>query len=210
MSGRKGVDGVFKAKMVRWLRMLALFALALAWGPPAVDATTCEHTNKQGPARVIFADNLISKAAKKTDKSSVARQNSPRQSETVKWDLTPGEMKLFAQLVHAEASGEPYSGKVAVAATVLNRIHDKNYPDNLKGVIFQLESGHCQYSPVRDGRIWQEADQSAWRAIKDALEGEDPTGGATSFYNPRKTDDRWVRRQPVTNVIGNHVFFKSR
>jgi|GEM_PF-757219 spore germination cell wall hydrolase CwlJ-like protein len=210
VTGRKEVSRVFEAKWTGWLCMLMVFALVLSWYPPAVDAAARECMNKQSPVKAIFADNLIGKAAKKADKSSAVRPNCPCRSETIKWDLTPEEMKLFAQLVHAEANGEPYSGMVAVAATVLNRIHDKNYPDDLKGVIFQLESGHYQYSPVRDGRIWQEAEQPALRAIKDALKGEDPSGGATSFYNPRKTDDRWVRRQPVTNVIGNHVFFKSR
>ncbi|HHX87085.1 MAG TPA: spore cortex-lytic enzyme, partial [Firmicutes bacterium] len=32
--------------------------------------------------------------------------------------------------------------------------------------------------------------------------------GATGFYNPAKTTNQWVRSQPVTTVIGNHIFFK--
>jgi N-acetylmuramoyl-L-alanine amidase len=93
-----------------------------------------------------------------------------------------GELDLFARLVHSEASGEPYVGQVAVAATILNRVESPSYPNTIAGVIYQV--------------------------VRDALEGWDPSNGALGFYNPRKTANQWVRRQQVTTVIGNHVFFR--
>ncbi len=124
------------------------------------------------------------------------------------FEFSAADLDLFARLVHAEAAGEPYTGQVAVAATVLNRIKSTRYPDTLRAVIYQIESGYYQYSPVLDGRINLPAGDSARRAVRDAIAGQDPSLGATGFYNPRKTSNLWVRQQPVTTVIGNHVFFR--
>ncbi|HHU30156.1 MAG: LysM peptidoglycan-binding domain-containing protein [Bacillota bacterium] len=122
--------------------------------------------------------------------------------------VSAAELDLLAQLVEAEAGGEPYRGQVAVAASVLNRIKSPLYPNSITAVIYQVVNGHYQYSPVLDGRINIAAGESAYRAALEALNGVDPSLGATGFYNPRKTTNQWVRSQPVTVVIGNHVFFR--
>lgn len=118
------------------------------------------------------------------------------------------DIDLFARLVYSEAAGESYTGQVAVAASVLNRLDSSRYPDSLRGVILQVVNGHYQYSPVLDGRINLPASQTAYQAVYDALQGWDPSGGALGFYNPRKTSNQWVRQQSVTTVIGGHVFFR--
>lgn len=122
--------------------------------------------------------------------------------------LSPEDMDLFARLVHAEAVGEPFAGQVAVAAVVLNRVSDPRYPDTVREVILQVWNGYYQFSPVLDGRINLPANESAFRAVKVALHGTDPSHGATGFYNPAGTGDQWVRSQAVMAKIGNHVFFR--
>ncbi len=133
------------------------------------------------------------------------------EAETTKkpeFNFSPAEIDLFARLVHAEASGESHEGQVAVAASVLNRIRSSRYPNTLSAVVYQISSGRYQYSPVLDGRINRPAGSKARQAVEDAINGWDPSGGASGFYNPRKTSNRWVRQQPVTRTIGQHVFFK--
>lgn len=122
--------------------------------------------------------------------------------------LSQADLDLFACLVHAESAGEPYTGQVAVAAAVLNRVKDSRYPNSVRAVIMEVASGFYQYSPVQDGRIYQPASATAYRAVQEALNGSDPSHGATGFYNPAKTTNLWVRIQPVTTTIGNHVFFR--
>lgn len=123
--------------------------------------------------------------------------------------ITQSEYDLLARLVTAEADGEPLAGQVAVAATVLNRVADPRFPGSIAAVINQVSDGYYQYSPVLDGRIQAPATEAAYRAVRAALSGWDPSGGANGFYNPAKTGNAWVRQQPVTAVIGNHVFFRS-
>lgn len=122
--------------------------------------------------------------------------------------FSASELDLFARIVHAESAGESYIGQVAVAATILNRIDSSRYPNTMSGVVYQIEGGYYQYSPVLDGRINLPANESARRAVRDAIAGQDPSLGATGFFNPKKTSNVWVRQQPVTTVIGDHVFFK--
>jgi len=123
-------------------------------------------------------------------------------------NISAAERDLLARLVRAEAGGEPYLGQVAVAATVLNRVKDPRYPNTVSGVIYQISGGYYQYCPVQNGTINLPATQTAINATNDALNGYDPSLGATGFYNPSKTTNQWVRSQPVTTVIGNHIFFR--
>jgi len=121
---------------------------------------------------------------------------------------TAAELDLLARLVTAEALGEPYDGLVAVAAVVLHRVADPRYPNTIKDVIYQVvDTYYYQFSPVMDGRINMPAAPLAVQAVQDAIAGRDPSRGALGFYNPAKTTNAWVRSNPQTAVIGNHVFF---
>jgi N-acetylmuramoyl-L-alanine amidase len=122
-------------------------------------------------------------------------------------NLSQRDIDLLAKLVTAESDGEPFEGQVAVAATILNRLQDPLYPKTIPGIIYQVDNGRYQYSPVLDGRINQAASASAYRAVLLACSGWDPSNGANGFYNPTKTTNQWVTSQPVTVTIGRHIFF---
>lgn len=109
---------------------------------------------------------------------------------------------LIAQLIHAEAANEPYAGKVAVGAVVLNRVASPNFPNTVPGVIYEPYA----FTPVYDGRINLPPDSESLRAAQDALRGWDPSYGALYFYNPAKSTSWWVFTRPITTQIGNHVF----
>ena len=123
--------------------------------------------------------------------------------------LSQSDLELLAILVTAESDGESFEGQVAVAATILNRLRDPLYPKTIAGIIYQVDNGRYQYSPVLDGRINQPASASAYRAVNLACSGWDPSNGANGFYNPAKTTNQWVTSQPVTKIIGSHIFFNS-
>ncbi len=115
------------------------------------------------------------------------------------------------QLTEAEAGGESHEGKMAVAATVLNRVKSPDWPNTIKDVIFQVVPvngiNRYQYSPVLDKRIHNVTpSKDTIAAVQEAVNGEDPTGGAMVFYNPDKTSNQWVRSRTVTATIGHHVF----
>lgn len=116
------------------------------------------------------------------------------------------DLLLLARLIHAEARGESFTGQVAVGAVILNRLASPGFPKTIREVIFQKDNNVFQFSPVQDGSIYLEPDETAINAALEALAGRDPTNGALFFYNPHTATDRWIRTLPVMTRIGNHVF----
>lgn len=118
------------------------------------------------------------------------------------------ELDLLARLVRAEAEGEPFAGQVAVASVVLNRLKDPRFPKTVHGVIYQYSGRVPQFSPVADGSINRPATTSTRKAVAQAIAGWDASKGAVGFYNPALVSwNNWVRKQRVTTVIQNHIFF---
>ena len=114
------------------------------------------------------------------------------------------EKDLLARLVTAEAKGEPYEGKVAVATVVLNRVENEQYPDSIKDVIYQKR----QFQPVDNGMIHNPATKEAEKAVNEAIVKQGTGKGSLNFYNPNIVDSKWHRSKTVTEEIGNHVFTK--
>lgn len=123
--------------------------------------------------------------------------------------ISAAEKDLLARLVHAEAKGEPYAGKVAVATVVLNRVEHDDFPNSIYNVIHEVApSGHYAFSPVQNGQINQEADDEAKRAVNEALAFNGQGHGSLFFYNPEIATNHWIATRTETTRIGNHVFAK--
>lgn len=112
------------------------------------------------------------------------------------------DVYLMAKAIYGEARGEPYTGKVAVGAVILNRVKSANFPNTISGVIYQPGA----FTAVSDGQINLTPDAEALRAARDAMNGWDPTGGCLYYYNPAKTTNSWIYSRKVVTVIGNHRF----
>lgn len=112
------------------------------------------------------------------------------------------ELSLLARLVNGEARGEPYIGQVAVAAVVLNRVRSDEFPDTISAVIFQPGA----FDAVWDGQFDMEPTASCIRAARDAMNGWDPTGGCTYYYNPSTATNEWIWSRSVQLTIGRHAF----
>ncbi|MBM7659621.1 N-acetylmuramoyl-L-alanine amidase [Bacillus mesophilus] len=120
---------------------------------------------------------------------------------------TSYERDLLARLVYAEAKGESYAGKVAVATVVLNRVDSSLFPNSVHGVITEVSSGgHYAFSPVANGTIKQAADAASKRAVLEALQFRGQGSGSLYFYNPKTAQSAWIKTRPITIKIGNHVF----
>ena len=115
-----------------------------------------------------------------------------------------GDINLLARLVYAESRGEPYSGQVAVASVVLNRVKSSSFPNSIAGVIYQSGA----FSVVSDGQINLTPNDTAKKAAQDAINGWDPSYGAIYYFNPNTAKNAWIWSRPVTVVIGNHRFCK--
>ncbi|MDE7373360.1 MAG: spore cortex-lytic enzyme [Clostridia bacterium] len=112
------------------------------------------------------------------------------------------DLNLLARAIYGEARGEPYTGQVAVAAVILNRVKSSSFPNTIAGVIYQAGAFDC----VADGQINLTPNQNAYNAARDALNGWDPTYGCLFYYNPRTATSKWMLSRTVKLNIGNHAF----
>lgn len=115
---------------------------------------------------------------------------------------TSSDIYLLARCVYGEARGEVYLGKVAVAAVILNRVDDANFPNSISGVIYQPGA----FDAVADGQINLSPDEECIRAARDAFGGWDPTNGCLYYYNPQTATNKWMLSKEVTLKVGNHSF----
>ena len=113
-------------------------------------------------------------------------------------------VNLLARLVYGEARGETYTGQVAVAAVVLNRVKSSLFPNTISGVIYQSGA----FDAVSDGQINMTPDSTAKKAAQDAMNGWDPSYGAIYYFNPSTATNKWIWSRPLTVTIGKHRFCK--
>ena len=111
-----------------------------------------------------------------------------------------GDRALLANIIYCEAGSEPYAGKLAVGAVVINRVLSSVYPDTVVGVIYQSK----QFSPVASGRLAlaladDKANADCYRAADEAMKGYSNVGNCVYF------------RTPVPGLtgtqIGGHIFY---
>lgn len=126
--------------------------------------------------------------------------------------VTNEEKDLMARLVYAEARGESYEGKVAVAEVVLNRVDAKGFPNTVSEVVNYVNprTGYYAFTPVQNGKIKNDADEDSTKAVYEALKNrnKNKTNGALYFSNIKKISTDWILTREQLFVIGNHTFFK--
>lgn len=118
--------------------------------------------------------------------------------------FSQNDIKLMANAVYGEARGEPYEGQVAVAAVILNRVNSPTFPNTISGVIFEPRA----FTAVADGQIYLTPNETARRAVLDAINGWDPTSNATYYFNPETATSPWIWTRPQIKQIGKHIFCK--
>ena len=144
------------------------------------------------------------------------------------------ERTCLALALYHEARGEPLVGQIAVAATILNRVASRAYPDSICGVVFEgaLRPTGCQFTFACDRRsdwprnlpVYARMHRLAGQILA-VSRGE--TAGIpearqaliratlhrfvlSTHYHRHDVYPAWSRRMGRIARIGNHVFFRSQ
>ena len=209
------------AALVTFLLFLAFAQAdlaAVAWGDKGAQVTLIQQKLKQygyfsGTVDGIFGQdtyNAVTYFQRKNEltadgvvgKSTAAALGISLTGSVAAAGYNESETYLLGRLVHGEARGEPYVGKVAVAAVVLNRVKSPSFPNTISGVVYQSGA----FDAVSDGQIYLTPDEDSLRAARDALNGWDPTGGCLYYYNPSTATNGWIWTRTVQLSIGKHNF----
>ncbi|HOV70559.1 MAG TPA: cell wall hydrolase, partial [Clostridia bacterium] len=114
------------------------------------------------------------------------------------------DIMWIAKLICAEARNQPYAGKVAVGAVVMNRV--KRNKASIYDVIFAHSGDIYQFAPVKIGTIYNTPTEQCIQAAKEAFLGGNPVGDAY-YFTASKTD--WVATtRTFICKIGDHSFYK--
>lgn len=154
-----------------------------------------EANAKLNPPKVLFFT-----------RTQMLDQNEKEHS-TWQYTVTDEELLLLRKIVMAEAEGEPYQGKVAVANVVLNRLRSANFPNTIRKVIYQK----YQFSPVANGRFDRvNPNEDTIHAVNEALNGHKEVSDDTYYFLSLKlADDLTVHNtRTFSKTIGNHSFYK--
>lgn len=102
------------------------------------------------------------------------------EQEEIRNEIMYGEIELLAQLIQAEAGNQDELGKRYVSDVVLNRVNDKDFPDTIEEVIFQMNP--VQFTSIIDGNF----EKAGWTVTEDcykiALEEYEVITDPTLFY----------------------------
>jgi N-acetylmuramoyl-L-alanine amidase len=143
------------------------------------------------------------------------------------WNLSTAARTLFQ-----EARGEPLDGKQAVAATIVNSLRTGRWGDTLASVCLwhgRFSGWWCPRTVA--GKAFHDPNFAAACHLRDddpvlvamaglvsaALNGEDPTGGATHYFAKSIPAPAWVAGDPARGIraatpcgqFGHQLFFKD-
>lgn len=152
----------------------------------------------------LAADGVVGPATAKAIGLNLNLAKSGKSNYSSSSSSNNKDVHLLARVVYGEGRGEPYKGQVAIAAVILNRVDNPNFPNSISGVIYQ----NGAFDVVSDGQINLAPDDTALKAARDALNGWDPTNGCIYYYNPKTAKSKWIWSRPIIVVIGNHNFCK--
>ena len=202
----KRIDGVFG-----WSTYWALRNFQYEFGLP-IDGLAGSKTkaklvkaskyDKQHVKREMYKDKKFKYYGKTKNKQQTSTAK-PIAANTPH-GFSQNDIQIMANAVYGEARGEPYEGQVAVAAVILNRLNSSTFPNTVSGVIFEPRA----FTAVADGQIWLTPNDTARKAVLDAINGWDPTGNALYYFNPETATSDWIWTRPQIKTIGKHIFCK--
>ena len=117
------------------------------------------------------------------------------------------DVRWLSKIIHAEAQGEPFRGKLAVGNVILNRVESDEFPDTVYDVIFDRDHG-VQFTPTVNGAIHQDPNEDSVLAAKLCLDGAVLNEQMLYFLNERIAGSLWVpQNRKFVMAIGEHTFY---
>ena len=129
--------------------------------------------------------------------------------------------------LYHEARGEPITGQIAVAATILNRQRSSAYPNTICDVVYENEHAfnRCQFSFAcdslsdipRNAELFEELSDLGDAVITGAVYDAMPENFSyfidvlanTTHYHRHDIKTKWSPKLKSLGIMGNHIFFKS-
>jgi len=164
-----------------------------------------EEAKKKAAAEAAAMKKAKKDAAKLA--SNIAKCNFAETVANSPYDVTEEDAYLLACLVHAEARGEIYEGRLAVANIVLNRLRGGYYGDTIADVVY----ANNQFSVVKSGSLERALKNGPTAAcvvaVKDALSGINNVPRFTNFCTVAIAK---FERYAEYEIIDHQVYYRRK
>lgn len=168
-------------KALKIVMLISVIYLALGMCLGSCGALT-DDSSADSSEKVPWADDISELNEQNEEDGQIegSEQNDQNLSETSKED----EKKNLVSLVYSEGWNQSDNLNLAIAAVVINRVRNPDFPNSITDVIFQPNQFISVYTNtlVDYENIPVEERNQVESAVESALLGEDPTNGAFFYY----------------------------
>lgn len=128
--------------------------------------------------------------------------------------------RCLTENIYYEAGNQSYTGKLAVAQVVMNRVKSGKFRNDVCGVIYQKDriNGYavCQFSWVctsvtallRNKYQWEESSNAAYQALTEPYVQEVLYKENALYYHANYANPGWNLRRVIQ--IGAHIFYREK
>ena len=117
------------------------------------------------------------------------------------------DILYLAKITQIESGSQPFKTKIGIANTVINRKKSNQFPNTIKGVIFDTKYG-TQFPPAHTSKIDVTPSSSCVFAAKCALNGINTVGNSLYFISSKSASSSWAHRnRKFYKTIGNMNFY---
>lgn len=131
------------------------------------------------------------------------------------------QIRALALNMYHEARGEGFDAMQMVGEVTLNRVENKNFPNNICKVVYQSDydsKGNpirrsCQFSWYCDGKSDKPKDRESWKLAVEIATGLvrgsiDLIGIDATHYHTKSVNPYWSNHYDRIGYYGGHVFYK--
>ena len=123
------------------------------------------------------------------------------------YEYTEEELDLLARLIYSEGGGESYETKLKIASVVMNRVEDSNFPDTIRGVIYQKSQFSVTTVKINGVvMIDRPADEESKKAAKEILDYGSILPSTVQVFYATYCKESWVTSRATYEVCDNTVF----
>ena len=121
---------------------------------------------------------------------------------------TYDDILYLSKITHIESGYQAFKVKIGVANTVLNRVKSKEFPNNIKGVIFDTKYS-VQFPPAHTEKFNATPSKESIIAAKCALNGANTVGDSMYFVDVPYAAFSWVHNnRPHYITIEDMSFYR--
>ena len=123
------------------------------------------------------------------------------------YSYTYDDMLYLARITQIESGSQNFATKLGVANTVMNRVRSSQFPNSVKGVIFDTNYG-TQFPPAHTSSFNVTPTKANMLAAKCALNGINNVGNSLYFTSKASAPSSWAHNNRTHYItIGNICFY---